>query len=69
MKFPDLTKNFTKTFKSVIKNGKKKNIRLKKGSHFRQYYPVNKTGGQNMYHILEGNDLQFSYDEIITNFF
>ena len=28
-------------------------------SHFCQYYPVNKTGGQNMYHILEGNDLQF----------
>ena len=28
-------------------------------SHFFQYYPVDKTGGQNMYHILEGNDLQF----------
>ena len=28
-------------------------------SHFCQYYPVHKTGGQNMYHILEGNDLQF----------
>ena len=68
MKFPDLTKNFRKTFKSVIKNGKK-NKRLKKGNHFCQYYHVNKTGGQNMYHILEGNDLQFSSDEKITNFF
>ena len=29
--------------------------------HFFQYHPVDKTGGQNMYHILEGNDLQF-YD-------
>ena len=28
-------------------------------SHFCQYHPVDKTGGQNMYYILEGNDLQF----------
>ena len=28
-------------------------------SHFCQYHPVDKTGGKNMYHILEGNDLQF----------
>ena len=29
-------------------------------SHFCQYHPVDKTGGQNMYRILEGNDdLQF----------
>ena len=28
-------------------------------SQFCQYHPVDKTGGQNMYNILEGNDLQF----------
>ena len=39
-----------------MKNRGKKN---KKMSHFCQYHPVDKTGGQNMYHILEGNDLQF----------
>ena len=30
-------------------------------SHFCQYHPVHKTGGQNMYHILEGNDFTILY--------
>ena len=45
MKIPELTKNFRKTFKSVIKNEKKPQ-KIEKKEHFCQYYPVDKTRGK-----------------------
>ena len=52
MKIPYFAKSFTKTFKSVIKKDQKDEPLL-------SVLPRTKTGGQNMYQILEGNDLQF----------
>ena len=56
MKIPDLTKNFTKTFKSVIKN-LKKNQKIKKEEPLLSVLPSRQNPWKKMCQILEGNDL------------
>ena len=56
MKIPDLTKNFTITFRNVIEN-LKKNQKIKKEEPLLSALPCRQNLWKKICQILEGNDL------------